>query len=249
MPRLTLLALLLTTSLAYADTKPKYGPMATTLSNSHEYVQKNKAPDYWAMNSYYTAQKWGGSCSLASVTMVINAARAHQKLTSDDALATEPKVLEKVKDPVVNGKSWAVAVGAEGIIPSGVNLDQLGELARKGLEAYGLKVKRVEVVHADKIDAATKAKLHKALIENEKSDNDFIIANFNQQVYTGDAEVGHIAPVAAYDAAKKRVLIMDPDREWYEPYWISEETFLVGMATQDSSKKQNRGYVWIEIDR
>lgn len=229
--------------------KPKYGPMATRLTNSTEYVRKNPAPDYWALAPYYIAQQWGGSCSTASVAMITNAARVHLKLTADDALATQSKLLERIKDPVVGGKTWAVAVGAEGITPSGTTLDQLGVLTRKTLESYGLTVKRLDVVHADPKNSKVRERLHRDLLANEKSDSNFIIANFDQQKYTGDAQAGHIAPVAAYDPKKKRVLVMDPDRDYYEPYWVSEETFFEGMATQDSSGDAFRGYVYVELAR
>jgi hypothetical protein len=126
-------------------------------------------------------------------------------------------------------------------------LDELGEIAREAFEKYGIPVKSVEVVHTDAIDEKTKAKLHEALVENEKSANDFILINFNQKIYTGDAEVGHIAPIGAYDSKNHKVLVLDPDRKWYEPYWVSEETLLMGMATKDSSTSRNRGYVWIKF--
>jgi hypothetical protein len=39
------------------------------------------------------------------------------------------------------------------------------------------------------------------------------------------------------------VLILDPDRQWYEPYWISVDTLLAGMATKDSGGTAYRGLV------
>lgn len=235
-----------------AEVKPKYGPagaaLATRLSDSQDYVRKNAAPDYWAMVSYYVPQNWGGACSLASVSMVLNAARAHQKLTADDALVTQAKILEKVKEPLVAGKTWAQAVGAVGKMPTGTTLDQLAVLTQKAFEAYGFKVKKVEVIHADGKDPTVKAKIHTALVENEKSTKDFVLANFNQQAYTADADAGHIAPVAAFDAASRRVLVFDPDRDYYEPYWVSEDTFVAGMATLDKTAGKNRGLVWISVE-
>ena len=66
-------------------------------------------------------------------------------------------------------------------------------------------------------------------------------------VYTGDAEAGHISPVGAYDPSTQRVLILDSDRKWYEPYWVSEKTFLRGISTRDSESKQNRGLVVVRL--
>jgi hypothetical protein len=91
-----------------------------------------------------------------------------------------------------------------------------------------------------------KKKLHEALVQNEKSADDYIVALFIQGRYTGDPEGnhgGHFAPVGAYDG--KRVLILDPDREWYEPYWVSEEVFFEGMnARADTTKSGGYIRVW-----
>jgi hypothetical protein len=224
-------------SVARAESKPKYGAEATLLSKSHEYVKKNPAPDFWAMMPYYVAQQSGSACSIASVSVAVNAARSGQALTSDDELATQNNILKKVAD-----EEWSKAVGNMG---GGRTLDQLGPLVEKSFKAYGFANVKVEVIHVDDLSPATQAKVHQALSENEKSADDFIIANFVQGAYTGDADAGHIAPVAAYDAKTKHVLILDPDRDWYEPYWVSEQTFLKGMSLADKVSGKSRGLVWV----
>jgi len=228
-------------SAAFAETKPKYGPMATVLSQSHEYFKSAPVPDFWALIPYYAAQMDESACSVASMTMVVNGARVGKKLTADDELVTQKAISEKVLH-----QAWHKGM-LKKMAGFSTTLDELGEIAREAFEKYGVPPKSVEVVHADAIDEKTKARLHEALVENEKSARDFILINFNQKVFTGDAEVGHIAPIGAYDAVHHKVLVLDPDRTWYEPYWVSEETLLMGMATKDSSTKRNRGYVWIKF--
>ena len=220
-----------------ADPKPKYGAEATLLQQSHEYVQHHAAPDFWAMIPYYYAQQTGSACSVASVAMAVNAARAGQKLTADDELATQNNVLKKTGDA-----EWMQAVGDKG---GGRTLDQLAVVTEKAFQAYGFKQAKAEAIHADDTPATHK-RIHDALVANEKTAHDFILANFSQGAYTGDADAGHIAPVAAYDAKNKRVLILDPDRDWYEPYWVSEETFIKGMNTVDKGSGKTRGLVWIK---
>jgi hypothetical protein len=238
MLKLQLLAFVLCISIAHAESKPKYGPEASVLSVEHSYLQHNPAPDYWAISPYYTAQQDDASCSVASVTMVANAARVGMNLTSDDELVTQKGLLKKVGDD-----SWVKDISLGG---RGVTLDQLKDFTEKSLKAYGIKNVTVEAVHAEMTDAG-KAQLHKALVSNEKSAKDFMIINFIQGVYTGDAPAGHIAPIAAYDAKHAKVLVMDPDRQWYEPYWVSEETLLKGMATKDDVSGKNRGYLYIQL--
>jgi hypothetical protein len=226
---------------AGASTKPKYGPQATLLSQSHDYIQKNKAPDYWALSPYYLPQQNGKSCSVASVAMIVNAARSGQPLTSEDALATHDGMLKKVNDT-----DWNKAVDMTSL-GGGVALDNLKTKVEEALKAYGVKNFSVQVFHMENTPEA-KAKLHELLVQNEKSSRDFILANFIQSAYTGDADEGHISPVGAYDGKTKRVLIMDVDREWYEPYWVSEETFAQGMATKDKEAGQTRGYLYIKLN-
>ncbi len=235
--------ILLAVTAAQASTawalQPKYGPEATPLSRAPGYFRSAKAPDFWALIPYYLPQQDGRSCSLASVTMLLNAVRSRQDLTSDDELATQPTLLAKVNHPV-----WNKALGPLG---RGVTLDQLGTLIEATLKAYGLQKAQIQVVHTDSTDPAALQDLRKALEANEKNPDDFLVANFSQGTYTGDTGGGHIAPIAAYDPKTRKVLVLDPDRQWYEPYWVSDQTFLKGMATKDPDSAKNRGYVRVQL--
>jgi hypothetical protein len=188
---------------------------------------------------YYRAQQTDAACSVPTVSMMLNALKAHETRAADDPLVTPANLLKTLNDA-----EWSKAVAQGG---DGVSLEDLGEVLRKSLDAYGLKNYRVEVVHIDESSPAELASLQTRLVQNEQSDRDFLIANFLQSTFTGDPEgkVGHFAPVAAYDAQLKRVLIFDPDRDWYEPYWVSEQTLLEGMATKDPDSKMSRGYLWV----
>jgi hypothetical protein len=217
--------------------KAKYGPMATPLSISHEYMRESPAADYWALSPYYTAQQTDSACSLATITMIVNAARAGMALTAADELVTQDGLLKRVQN-----KKWERAVAPNG---PGVSLDELSTLLDASLRAYGINNFDIETVHVSDTASATSDKLHRILLASEGSAGNFVIADFIQSAFTGDAEVGHIAPVAAFDAKRGRVLIMDPDRQWYEPYWVNEDQFLKGMASQDQG--HNRGYLWLQI--
>ena len=247
--------------LAFATTPPKYGHESRPLAQDHSYFLNHKAPDFWALAPYYVHQQTGSACSIASVTQVVNASRHAMNLDSDTRLATQNSVLE-----VVGDSRWTAAVGGinfrtignwTAILLNrvfhthfksfGVTLDELGPLVQKAIRAHGFPEARVEVFHATDLSDATQKELHRALVENEESTRDFIILNFLQGVYTGDSDVGHVSPLAAYDALRRRALVMDVDREWYEPYWVSEAVLLKGMATLDSSSGKNRGWLWVHL--
>jgi Phytochelatin synthase len=210
--------------------RPKYGGAATLLSGDHSYIQKQAAADYWAISPYYAAQRDHRSCSVACITMVVNGARYGRPLKADDELATQQEILKRVD---TDGK-WK---------GHGITLDQLKYYTEKSLKAYGIEKFTVATIPAPDTSDKTFALIHEALVKNEASAKNFIIAYFVQKIFTGDYYIGHYAPIGGYDIENKKVLIMDPDRTWYEPYWVSEETFFKGVT-----ERPFQGLLWIQID-
>lgn len=227
----TALMIFLSSGSFATESKSKYAPTTFPLSQHHEYLQKNKAPDFWALNSFYVPQQDGSACGIASLTMLLNGLRVHQLTRASDHFLTQKALLEKVK---IN-------------YSRGLTLDQLAEAVKKSLSEFGIQGK-VETIHADGTSAQMK-KILERLVQNEKSDRDLILANFHQTIYTGDAEgVGHISPIGAFNSQKNEVLIMDVDRDYYEPYWVSYETFYRGLNSLDSSSQQKRGLVVVDLN-
>ncbi len=223
--------------------RPKYGPAAIRLYHAREYIQNNRADDFWALIPYYVPQENDRACSTASVAMLINALRAERELAADEQLVTHASLLIAVGD-----SKWKRQVAANG---EGVTLGELGEYVKRALVVYKIAGARVEVVHFADASADNRARLHRLLAENERSSRDFLVANFLQSALTSDPEgnVGHIAPLAAFDEKNKRVLVLDPDRQWYEPYWVSEATLLAAMATLDKASGRSRGLVRVSVAR
>jgi len=216
--------------------RPKYGPQAQRLFDRRDYLRAHEAADFWALLGYYLPQRNDSSCSLASAVMVLNALRAGEALSAATKLVTQDELLERVASPIWNDGT------ADG--GPGVSLDQFAALMRQALDKYQI-AGSVEAVHCERDDAEALRDLKKVLAANETSAGDLLIVNFLQSEYTGDPDgaVGHMAPVAAYDAEAGRVLLFDPDRRWYEPYWVSVETLLRGMATRDAEGVRARGYL------
>jgi hypothetical protein len=218
---------------------PKYGNNATRLSADHAFIQHGAAPDFWALIPYSVGQEDKCACSRATVAMVINALRAGRELTRDDQLVTQDEVLTKSKSAL-----WATASRCE----TQIVLDNFAELLSPVFKAYALPNYQVETVHVAAANATTCAQLKNVLIQNERRATDFVIVNFLQSALTDDPEgaVGHIAPVAAFDERHERVLILDPDRLWYEPYWVSLDRLCRAMATIDTHAGKPRGCVWLK---
>ncbi len=77
-----------------------------------------------------------------------------------------------------------------------------------------------------------------------------MLLHFAQDKVTGAAggPYPHISPVGAYDKATRRVLILDIDRKWYEPYWAPDTVVLEAMAEKTSAFGHG-GYIIISAGK
>ncbi|MBS0210821.1 MAG: hypothetical protein JSS27_17910 [Planctomycetes bacterium] len=218
--------------------QPKYGTKATRLFHAREYLRTNDAPDFWALMPYYIHQFNDRACSVASSMMIVNGMRAQVDLGSEDELITQQRLLNNVAHP-----RWKEAITEGG---EGVTIESLGGYLREALEKFGPKQYEVIAVRITPGDDGLRERVKQMLIENEKSDDDFVVVFFWQAEFTDDpkGETGHVAPVAAYDTEHEQVLIFDPDRDWYEPYWVPLDTLVAGMAKVDPDTHMPRGYIW-----
>lgn len=218
---------------------PRYAPGVETLGHSHQYMRDHEASTYWKISPYYISQRNDTSCSLATAAMIVNAVRSNQQLAAKQPLATQNQLLQRVKS-----EEWDKGVAPEG---EGITLEQLRVLMAKALQAYGLHNFTIKVVHLKDDSKENELILHNTLVENEKTGRTLMIANFDHKFFTGSTSVGHFSPVGAYDSHTKRVLIMDPYRVFYEPYWVPEKLFLQSMATVDKEAKAYRGYLLVAL--
>jgi hypothetical protein len=169
--------------------------------------------------------------------MLINALRIPQMQHANQKLATTNSVVHSTND------AWKNAVKQGG---NGVTLDQFGLFLTQAMKAYHILPTNIEVIHATGVkDIATK--FHQALLDGEKTGRTYIIVNFDLKFISRTESAGHFAPVGAYDANTKRVLIMDPEREFFEPYWVPEHRLLNSMETKDPDAHIHRGFVVVTL--
>ncbi len=216
-----------------AQALPKYGPKITLLRNAPERVRRS--PDFWSLIPYYVGQRTDASCSTAAASMLLNALRHPMQLKSEDMLFNHEMLVAKLP-------AWGKATQAGG---TGVTLDIFADYLGQSFRNFGLKERSITIKHVlDKSDLGLKL-LQKDLRQNEAQGEEFILVNFLQGALTGDGDAGHFSLVGAYDADTHSVLILDVDREWYEPYWVSDRDLLEAMATKDSETGKMRGYLYI----
>jgi hypothetical protein len=240
-------ALLALLSSLTASAAPKYGPNAVPLSRqtNTEYFQKNPAPDYWTLAPFYLPQPTGVACSATNLTLVFNGARSRQELKSDDKLLTVADFAKSYADPAYA----AVVLGTGRFDRSQVTSRNLARILREAGPKLGFKPPafQVELVEVDYQDlAGSKRRFVEALKANEKSAQDYLILSaFMQGTLTGDPEgQAHVATVGAYDEKKGLVLIFDPDREWYEPYWSPVDKVWEAVSDKRADGKHS---AWIQI--
>jgi hypothetical protein len=221
-----------------AEFLPKYAPErkphATLLKHERSYIRSGAAVDFWALIPYYEGMRGGHSASAASAAAALNALRQTVRYSSSDELITEKSLLTKTA-----ASGWARKISGEK--PEGVDLTQLAALLRTSFSAYGMSASAKTIAAPDET-SATIARIRKLLVENEASDKSQVIAHYMQSAFTGDPEgaVLTYSPVGAFDAANDRVLILETDRKYYEPYWVSLRDFVKGLSALKG------GLLWIE---
>lgn len=83
-----------------------------------------------------------------------------------------------------------------------------------------------------------------ALRSNLRDDRDYLLINYHREGL-GQEGGGHISPVAAYDEASQRVLILDVASYKYPPVWAHIDDVFAAMDTPDSASERSRG--WVEV--
>ncbi|MEM0955207.1 MAG: phytochelatin synthase family protein [Pseudomonadota bacterium] len=103
-----------------------------------------------------------------------------------------------------------------------------------------LRGHRLEVAahHADSFSAD---EFRGVILRNLADPDDYLLVNYQREAL-GQGRVGHISPVAAYDAASDSVLIMDTAAHKYPPTWVPVDMLHSAMNTTDTSSGKTRGY-------
>lgn len=192
----------------------------------------------------FALQKTDASCSLASVTMVVNAIQHSrgQPTWSQEAILT-----------IVDDPEWAYDTRDGG---DGISLEKLGHYLALALHAIDIPYTEIEVVHVHQDTPDDRQDFRDAITASHT----FVLANFEDRLILPiDFYVGHISPVGGYDADTQRILLMDVDKSLEEmegwsngPHWVSEDLFFRAMHTLSSDLDANgdpqyRGYVILTL--
>lgn len=184
---------------------------------------------YWPLSLQFVTQKDPAYCGAATLVMVLNALGvAAPPAPGFESFRTYTQ--DNLFTPITE------AVLPQAVLArSGMTLDQLGRL----IEVHGLVA---EVHHADESSAAQFRTRAQAALATP---GQHVVVNYLRATL-GQQSGGHISPLAAFDAATDRFLVMDVSRYKYPPVWISTEALFAAMDSVDANNAgRRRGYVLI----
>lgn len=172
--------------------------------------------DYGPLSEHFVAQSLKSYCGVASAVTVLSA--MGEDVSQKDFFTDQASRVRS---------RMAVTFG-------GMTLDDLAGLLR----AHGADV---SIHHADSFSVET---FRGAVATNLAREGDYLLVNY-QREELGQARVGHISPLAAYDADSDLVLILDTASYYYPHSWVPLEKLYAAMATTDPSSEKMRGYLTV----
>jgi len=212
-------------------------PALSPLAMDNGYVRQNPAPNFWALMPHQLHQHTDSSCSLASAVVVLNAVRGLAGQNRISGLVSEKSLLD-----LFDHTDWRAGIAPDG---GGRKLLELADHLEEALGHYALTGWRVERRVIAAADDAARATLRGDLAAMESDAGVFPIANFHLDDFYGDgSDIGHFSPIAAYDAASDRVLVLDVYKASYEPAWAPLPHLLNAMA-HACEDGQRRGYLMV----
>ncbi len=173
--------------------------------------------DYGQLQASFVAQSRKAYCGVASAVMALNAANATRTPLDQRTIFAHPSVtLHPLKVSFI-----------------GMSLQEFGDLLR----AHEAEVTVVRASNTD-IDA-----FRQAVRANLTRGGDYLLINYGRE-HIGQAQSGHISPIAAYHAPSDRLLILDVAAYKYPPVWVRvQEVWDAMHAPLNAETSITRGFV------
>lgn len=205
----------------------------TSLEGRAMLIESKAREAYWPLSLQFVTQKNPAYCGVATLVMVLNALG----VAAPSAAGFEP-FKAFTQDNLFNPFTEAI-LPQKVLAENGMTLDQLGRL----IETYGVSA---EVHHADDSSVAQfRAQAQAALATPDHH----VVVNYLRTTL-GQQSGGHISPLAAFDAATDRFLVMDVSRYKYPPVWVSTAALFDAMDSADAGNGgRRRGFVLISSHR
>jgi hypothetical protein len=225
-------ALCLLTAGAHAETLPLPDNLIDLRSEPGErlLLESDGFKAFVPLSVNFLTQKNQAFCGVASIVMVLNALQVPAPTTPE----YEP-YHTFTQDNFLDERTEAVLPRAV-LAKQGMTLDEIGKL-------LALHPVEVEVHHAGDSTLDGFRAIARDYLGQEGR---FVIVNYLRKAI-GQERGGHISPLAAYDAAMDRFLILDVSRYKYPPVWVKASELFAAMDTTDADNQdRTRGFVLVK---
>ncbi|KAK3271146.1 hypothetical protein CYMTET_20487 [Cymbomonas tetramitiformis] len=193
-----------------------------------ESAKSGHAESYRQLSIHYVTQNSQSYCSIASLTMMLNAAKRP---------APVAKVFSPypywIQDDVLKSACAASVTTPKQVNEHGLTLPHAAELASCYIHTVP--------VHAAQASIKKFIQTAKYAVSSTK---EFMTANF-QRSGLDEYGGGHFSPIAAYHESTNSFLVMDVSRYKYPPVWVNAEVLFKAMNTTDSVSGLSRGWFTI----
>jgi len=196
--------------------------VALDSSAGRKLLERADAADFDDLMTHFVPQTRRAFCGVASALTTLNASRATPAPLDQSRLFEHPRVrMNPLKVSFI-----------------GMSLDDFAALLR----AHGA---RVSVVYASDSDID---RFREEVRTNLSREGDFLLVNY-QRSELGQAPMGHISPIAAYDARSDRVLVLDVAAHKYPPTWVGLPAMWSAMRVPlNPETTTTRGYLVMHGD-
>jgi hypothetical protein len=192
------------------------------------FSESQNKKDYWPLSAYFETQKTLTFCGVTSAVMVLNALNINP-----------PSITQYAPYQIFTQENFftsqvSLIVSEEDVKQKGMSLDLLTRAINtfSGVHAIAYHTK-----------AFTKEACKSKIIAALKNKNSFVIVNYIRK-YLGEEEGPHFSPIAAYDEATDRFLIMDVSRYKYPPVWVKSVDLWNAMNTYYEGR--NLGFIIVQ---
>lgn len=183
---------------------------------------------YWPLSIEFVTQENLTYCAIASSVMVLNA------LNIEAPKATVYKPYRTFTQDNFFTPAVRRFITPEHVKRYGATLAQIGH----AMATFPVKL---QVVYANETTLTEFRELARKVVGNK---SEYIIVNFARKGLN-EVGAGHMSPLAAYDKATDRFLLMDVARYKYPPVWVTTSQLWSAMHTIDFDAKAYRGFVII----
>lgn len=243
---LVLLLLLLGLSCAHRipvdhrqEVTARYGQKATPLSQDFSYFQRPESgTQFWKIMPYYKPQLTDCSCSTASAALLLNALMPTHRLSDEVPSFTEERVLA-----LSESSSWKEATKTGS---TGLTLQAFHREIQNLFKKLNVTQKFSSQYFEMKTEEDSR-RFKKHLLDFNQSKGWLIVMYGQGTVLGGPVAYPHFSPVGAYDEKQDRLLVLDIDGTWYEPYWLPTESVIKNMSLFDEEMKCQRGYLFVSL--